>query len=179
MALYEKYTGQWGLSPAEAALLVENKSEALYLEELAKHCNQVKNAANWLLVRVKNYLNEQGIGMGEFPLSPSTLGSLIRLVESSKVSYTAAAGPLLEALLISPQSDPEALAAKLNLLQESDRATLEMLADQVIAEMPEELARYREGKTGLLGMFMGKLMKASGGKADPKMASEILKLKLA
>jgi aspartyl-tRNA(Asn)/glutamyl-tRNA(Gln) amidotransferase subunit B len=101
------------------------------------------------------------------------------LVESSKVSYTAAAGPLLEALLISPQSDPEALAAKLNLLQESDRATLEMLADQVIAEMPEELARYREGKTGLLGMFMGKLMKASGGKADPKMASEILKLKLA
>jgi aspartyl-tRNA(Asn)/glutamyl-tRNA(Gln) amidotransferase subunit B len=178
MALYEKYTEQWGLSAAEAALLVENKAEALYLEELVNHCAQVKNAANWLLVRVKNYLNEQGISMAEFPISAATLGSLIQLVENAKVSYTAAAGPLLEALLKAPQSNPAALAAELNLLQESDSATLEKLADQVIAEMPDEVARYKEGKVGLLGMFMGKLMKASGGKADPKLASEILKQKL-
>lgn len=179
MELYEKYTTQWGLSAAEAALLVENKAEALYLEDLVNQCEQVKNAANWLLVRVKNYLNEQGIGIAEFPLRPSILGALIRLVESSKVSYTAAAGPLLEALLKAPESDPAALAAELNLLQESNSDALEQLADQVLAEMPDEVARYREGKIGLLGMFMGKLMKASGGKADPKMASEILKQKLA
>ncbi len=179
MDLYEKYTNSWGLSAAEAALFVENKAEALYLEELVQHCGQVKNAANWLLVRVKNYLNEQGISMAEFPLTPSKLGSLIQLVESNKVSYTAAAGPLLEALLAQPEASAEQLANQLNLIQESDSGTLEKLADEVLAGMPDEVARYKEGKIGLLGMFMGRLMKASGGKADPKLASDILKQKLA
>ena len=87
--------------------------------------------------------------------------------------------PLLEALLAQPEASAEQLANQLNLIQESDSGTLEKLADEVLAGMPDEVARYKEGKIGLLGMFMGRLMKASGGKADPKLASDILKQKLA
>lgn len=176
--LYTKYTQTWGLSEAEAILLVDRKEEALYLEELVKHCKEVKNAANWLLGKVKNYLNETGTHISEFPLRPEKLGLVIQLVENRSISNTAAAGPLWDALMENPKADPQALVGQLNLLQESDTEALEAMIDQVLESLPNEVARYKEGKTGLLGMFMGQVMKASGGKADPKEASRLIKEKL-
>lgn len=176
--LYTKYTQTWGLSEAEAILLVDRKEEALYLEELVKHCQEVKNAANWLLGKVKNYLNESGTRISDFPLSPVKLGSVIQLVENRSISNTAAAGPLWDALMENPEADPQELVSQLNLLQESDTEALEAMIDQVLESLPNEVARYKEGKIGLLGMFMGQVMKASEGKADPKEASRLIKEKL-
>jgi len=172
--LFRKYTQEWGLTEQEALTLVENKEEVLYYEELSMHSGNPKLSANWLLVQVKAYLNENGLGIHAFPLSPEALAALIQLVSEKKVSHSAAAGPLFETLCKSPGASAEALARSMSLLQESDSDSLQPIVDEVIAAFPEEVARYREGKTGLLGMFVGQVMKRSKGKADPKVSSDLL-----
>jgi aspartyl-tRNA(Asn)/glutamyl-tRNA(Gln) amidotransferase subunit B len=172
--LFIKYTTQWGLSEQEALTLVENKEEVLYYEALSAHTKNPKTAANWLLVQVKAYLNENGLGINSFPLSPEQLAALIGLVAEKKVSHSAAAGTLFEALCKTPEENAESLARTLGLIQESDSGSLQPLIDEVLATFPDEVNKYREGKTGLLGMFVGQVMKLSKGKADPKVTSELL-----
>ena len=78
-------------------------------------------------------------------------------------------------MIASPSKSPMKIAEEMNLVQESDSGSLSEFAKQAIAKYPEKVAEYKSGKTGLIGLFMGEVMKLSGGKADPKIANQIVK----
>lgn len=176
--LFQKYTSQLGLPAYDAAVITESKFDALYFEELITHTSHVKAAANWMMVQIKSYLNEQGITIREFPLPPARIAAIIELIEAGKVSNSAASQQIFPEMIAHPEEEPLTIAQRLNLIQESDSQAIEAIVDAVLERFAEDVIRYRNGKKGLLGMFMGEVMKASGGKADPKVASAILKQKL-
>lgn len=171
--LFEKYK-KLGLSDYDAAIITETKEIALYYEALIQEIDNYKAAANWLMGTVKSHLNDEAIGIDEFKIGPAKLAELIKLVDSGKVSNTAASGELFEALLSDPEQDTEQLAKDKNLIQESDESALKDLVEQAIAKYPDKVEQYKAGKKGLHGLFMGEVMKLSKGKADPKVAQKLV-----
>lgn len=175
--LLEKYLSL-GLSEYDANLLTETKEVALYFEDVIADTKNHKAAANWVMGNVKSYMNDRAIAIDQFPLKPKVIANLIDLVDKGVVSNSAASGELFKALIQSPEKDPAALAKELNLIQESDSDALLELVDKALAKFPEKVEEYKGGKVGLLGLFMGEVMKLSGGKADPKVASKLVKQQL-
>lgn len=172
--LVEKYTTQLGLSDYDAGVITENKSFALYFEELVAQVKQAKTAANWMMGSVKNWLNENASEIEQFPIAPGKLAQLIGLVEDNLVSNSAATQRLFPLLIANPTAEPKQLAAEENLLQESNAEALDAFVVQALAKYPEKVEEYKAGKKGLIGLFMGEVMKLSGGKADPKVASKLV-----
>jgi aspartyl-tRNA(Asn)/glutamyl-tRNA(Gln) amidotransferase subunit B len=101
------------------------------------------------------------------------IAQLIELVEEGQVSFSVAAQKIYPELILNPGVTPLEIAQRLNLIQESDSSYLNPLAKEVLLENPDKVKEFKSGKKGLLGLFMGELMKKSGGKADPKVASRI------
>ena len=176
--LVEKYTSKLGLSEYDALLITDSKSIALYFEELISHTDNYKGAANWLMGQVKSFLNEKGIHISEFPISPAKLAELITLVDNNKVSHSVASQKIYPLLIENPNQSPQSIAKENNWIQESNEGALSEFIDAAIAKFPEKVAEYKSGKKGLLGLFMGEVMKLSKGKADPKMANQLLTQKL-
>lgn len=175
--LLQKYLAL-GLSEYDANLLIETKEIALYFEELVLHNTNYKAAANWIMGVVKSYMNDKAITIEEFPLKPQKIAQLIQIVEDGKVSNSAASGDLFKALIEEPDAEVEELAKKLNLIQESDSDALLDFVKQAIAKYPAKVEEYKAGKKGLLGLFMGEVMKLSQGKADPKITSQLVQKEL-
>ncbi len=173
--LYKRYVEELGLSEYDAALLTESKPIAMYYEELIKHTASHKAAANWLMVDIKGHLNQTATHIEDFPISPVQIAALITLIESGKVSHSVAAQRIFPLMVEQPQQSPEVLAKAHDLIQQSDNAWLENIAKQALAAYPDKVEAYKKGNKGMLGLFMGEVMKLSDKKANPKMASDILK----
>lgn len=171
--LYARYTKEWGLSDFDARNLTDDKSIALYFNELSQLVSTAKSAANWMMGPVKSWLNQEAKSLNEFPMSPSKLAELIALVESGKVSHSVAAQRLFPELILQPKANPQSLAESLNLIMDSDEEGLKAMVDEILAAWPEKVAEFKAGKKGVLGLFMGELMKKSKGKADPKTATQL------
>jgi aspartyl-tRNA(Asn)/glutamyl-tRNA(Gln) amidotransferase subunit B len=169
---------QKGLSAQDAGVLTEDKPFADYFMELLQHTAHTKAAANWMLGPVKKWMNETNSSITAWPLSAATMANLIDLVEEGSISFSTAATRLLPALLQKPEAAPKALAAELNLIQESSTDALETWIDEVLQSMPDKVAEYKKGKKGLIGLFVGEVKKRSKGKADPKRTMELLEGKL-
>ena len=174
----EKFTTVYGLSPYDAGVLTEQKEVALFYDALCEKTPHYKAAANWLMGPIKSYLNEHKVGIDQLPIDQATLVELIQLVVRGKVSFSAASQQLFPALIEQPTAAPETLAGELSLLQETDAGQLHAWVDEVLVENPDKVAAYRGGKHGLLGFFMGEVMKKSRGKADPKATSAYLQQQL-
>jgi aspartyl-tRNA(Asn)/glutamyl-tRNA(Gln) amidotransferase subunit B len=172
--LFLKYTKEFGLSEYDAYNLTDNKGIAQYYEELIHLTKNYKVAANWMMGDVKSYLNEFGIDIEEFPLKPNTIASLIKIIDEGKVSTSIASQRIFPEMLKSNET-PSEIAERLNLIQDSDEDTLKSFILQIFEENKIEVDRYRAGEKQLTGFFMGKLMKVSQGKADPKMANSLLR----
>jgi aspartyl-tRNA(Asn)/glutamyl-tRNA(Gln) amidotransferase subunit B len=177
-ACYHKFIQEYQIPAYDAAVLSENKGVALFFEELCNRTLHHKAAANWVMGPVKAYLNELNLTIQEFPLTPAALASLVDLVEQGQISFSSASQKLYPALLAHPSQDPFELAESMNLLQEKDTQFLKELIEDVIAAYPDKVAAYKSGKTGILGMLMGEVMKKSQGKAAPKLASDLIKARL-
>lgn len=173
--LFRKYTQDFGLTTYDAGNLTDSKQIAMYFEEIVSHTKNYKAAANLMMGDVKSYLNQNGLEMEEFPVSAGTLASMIGLIEEGKISTTVASQKIFPELIKNPGSQPLDLAVSMNLIQESDEGSLKGYIRQVIDENPVEVSRYVAGEKQLTGFFMGKLMKASGGKADPKQANQLMR----
>lgn len=178
-ACYQRFRAVYQLPAYDAAVLTESKEVALFFEELCHLTTHYKAAANWMMGPVKAYLNELNLPIQDFPLKPETLAALIDLVEQDQVSFSIASQHLYPALLAYPTKIPLELAQELNLLQEHDTSTIQALIEDVIATYPDKVVAYRNGKKGILAMLMGEVMKKSQGKAAPKLASSLLKQRLA
>jgi aspartyl-tRNA(Asn)/glutamyl-tRNA(Gln) amidotransferase subunit B len=176
-ALQAKFVSQYGLPDYDAGVLTDMREMAEYFEEVCKYTANFKAASNWIMGPVKSYLNERP-SMGTFPLQPRKLASLIDLVAEGEVSFALAAQKILPELLAHPESHPSELASSMNLVQESDADLIMPYVEEVIREFPLKVEAYKNGKKGIISMFMGEVMKRSKGKADPRMATKLLEKKL-
>ncbi|TAL62615.1 MAG: Asp-tRNA(Asn)/Glu-tRNA(Gln) amidotransferase subunit GatB [Bacteroidetes bacterium] len=192
--LFKKYTREFGLSDYDAGVLTDTKEIALYFEKLTAGLTPTlfegegalspkgrvgegwyKAACNWVTGSVKSYLNENAVEIDKFPLTAEKLSELIKIVEEGKVSHSVASQKIFPALVLNPAKSPMKIAEELNLIQESNTGSLKEFAKQAIEKYPEKVAEYKSGKTGLIGLFMGEVMKLSKGKADPKIANQLVK----
>ena len=176
--LVEKYKSTLALSDYDARIICDDKETIAYFESLIKDTSHYKAAANWLLGPVKSYMNEHAIHIDQFPVTPATLAKLISLVESGRLSFSVASSKLLHTLAENKSTDPLQVATALNLLQDADSGAIAGWVDTVLASMPDKVAEYKKGKKGLIGLFMGEVKKISKGKADPKVATQLLTEKL-
>ncbi|MCR5890066.1 Asp-tRNA(Asn)/Glu-tRNA(Gln) amidotransferase subunit GatB [Hymenobacter sp. J193] len=176
--LYARFTGELGLSDYDATVLTADKDMALYFDELTRLTSNAKAAANWVTGPVKAYLNERALTLEQFPLTPRHLADIIQLIDDNKVGHSVASKQLFPFLLDNPTQTAAAAAEAQGLLQQSDAGALEAMIQQVLDANPAKVAEYRAGKKSLTGMFMGELMKLTGGKADPKLANQLLRQKL-
>lgn len=173
--LFEIYTKQYGLSDYDAFQLTELKEIAQYYNELVSYTKNYKSAANWLMGTIKSFLNERAIALHDFNLKPAKIAEIISLIDAGKVSNTAASANLFPALIEDPTASAEDLAKKLDLIQNSNSDELQGFIDKVLSKFPEKVTEYKSGKVGLLGMFVGEVMKETKGKADPKLLNQLVK----
>ncbi|GAB4376842.1 MAG: Asp-tRNA(Asn)/Glu-tRNA(Gln) amidotransferase subunit GatB [Salibacteraceae bacterium] len=171
--LYNRFV-EAGLSEYDATVLTDEKGVALYFEELMEYVKHPKSAANWLMGEVKSYLNELAIDIGEFPLPPGKLAELVNYVDEGNIGRTLASQQLFPLLLKNPQSSPAELASQHGLVQVDDADSLQGFIQAALEKYPEKVAEYRAGKKGILGLFMGEVMRMSQGKADPKKTNQLL-----
>lgn len=172
--LYKKYIAL-GLSDYDAGVLTDSKEIALYFEEIIAKTKNVKSASNWLTVQIKSYLNDHALHISDFKITADRMAQLVDLIDSGKVSHTIATQKIFPQLLTDSTKSPAQIAEENNWMQESDSSALAEMVKQAIAKYPEKVIEYKNGKVTLLGLFMGEVMKLSKGKADPKIATELVK----
>ena len=171
-----RYEEEFGLSPYDARVLTDDRTVAEYFETTVIAGANTKLVANWLSQDIAAYLNNNKLMITEIALQASDLAELVKLIETGTISGKIAKEILPE--LLTQGGSPKALVEKKGLIQISDTSAIEKLIEEIIASHPSELEKFRSGKTNLKGFFVGQVMKKSGGKADPKLTSQILDQKL-
>lgn len=176
--LFERYTTEYGLSEYDALNIIDSKEISEYYNEIISKTKNYKAAANWLMGDVKSHLNKFGISIEGFKISASKIAEIISLIDTNQISHSSASQKLFPALEENPAESPTQLAAKLDLIQNSDEDELGSVMDAVFEKFPDESSRIKNGEMKLVGFFMGQIMKASGGKADPKKTNQLLMKKI-
>ena len=177
-ALQNKYVTDLHLSPYDAAVICDDREQAVFFDQVIQHTNNYKAAANWMMGPVKSHLNDNQLSITAFTLSPAQIAALVILVDGGKISFGVASSKLFTALLSEPDKDPFQTATALNLLQETDSISIEEWVNAVINKMPDKVAEYKSGKKGLIGLFAGEVKKISKGKADMQIVNKLLEQKL-
>jgi len=177
-ALIERYTSQLLLSAYDATVICDDREQAAYFEEIIKHTDNYKAAANWMLGPVKSYLNDNNTSWKEFILSPVKIAELISMVEGGKLSFGIASSKVFIELLKHPGKAALEIANELNLVQENDSSSIEQWINEVITKMPDKVTQYKTGKKGLMGLFAGEVKRLSKGKADMQIVNKLLEEKL-
>lgn len=177
---YERLQSEFGLPEFESNLLTENKELGDYffecLEVASDSKNQAKLVANWLVGDISGYLNAEKLDLSSIKLAPKGLVELVELLEANTIGSSVAKKLLPE--LLEDGGSPKAMVEERGLAQINDTAALEAMVDEVIANNPKQVAQYQGGKGQLIGFFVGQIMKASKGSANPAVIQEILKAKL-
>jgi aspartyl-tRNA(Asn)/glutamyl-tRNA(Gln) amidotransferase subunit B len=176
--LKEEYISVYGLPEYDARLLSDDKYTSEYFNGLIAHTKNYKAASNWMLGPVKNYLNENGLEIQQFNVAPQKIAGLIALIDEGKTNFSVASTKIFPVLVEQTDKEPLKIAEEMNLLQSSDEGLIAELVEQALAKFPEKVAEYRSGKKGLLGLFVGEVMKLSKGKADPKLTNKLVLEKL-
>ena len=176
--LFKRFHQELGLSEYDASVLTDDKHTAFYFDRLIQCTANYKAAANWITVVIRGHLNEHAIGIESFTLQPEKIAEIIAAIDQGTISHSAAAQHLFPALLAEPEESAIALIRKLNLAQDANQDEIDLLIDGVLQRFPEKVEEYKNGKTGLLGMFVGEVMKLSKGKADPRKTNELVRAKL-
>ena len=171
----ERFVKELGLTPYDAIVICENKETADFFEKAATG-HDAKKVANWLMGDFFAMLNEKKIELKDSPVSAENLGRLVELVSSNVINGKTAKDVF--ALMVETGENPEKIVEEKGLKQVTDSSEIEKIVDEVIASSPANVAAYQGGKQGLFGWFVGQVMKASRGKANPVVVNELLKKKL-
>lgn len=175
--LFKKLSTEMGLLEEHAFTITEDKTFVDYFLEACNYTKNYKSVSNWLVSNIKGYLNENNLLLENFSVKPKKLVELINAIDSGEISNTAAQ-TLMTLLIASPDGNILDLATSNNLIQQKNTGALGEWADEVIAQNAQKVAEFKKGKKGLMGFFVGEVMKKSKGSADPKMVNEILTEKL-
>ncbi|MGV3703818.1 MAG: Asp-tRNA(Asn)/Glu-tRNA(Gln) amidotransferase subunit GatB [Arcticibacter sp.] len=175
----KRYSEEFSLSHYDASLLTSDRAVADFFEELAGQTPYYKAAANWINGPLQSYVNENGKDFSILQPYVKSIAEIIALVESSKINNTAAVQQLFPALVSgNGKSSVSELVHELNLIIDTDHSELTGFIDSAVAKFPDKVTEYHKGKKGVLGLFMGEIMKISKGKIDPKTANKLLVEKL-
>ncbi|MBM4121866.1 MAG: Asp-tRNA(Asn)/Glu-tRNA(Gln) amidotransferase subunit GatB [Nitrospira sp.] len=176
-ARQQRFVTDYGLPDYDAGVLVSSKTLADYFEACVKLYDQPKAVSNWVMGELLCELNNAGLSADASPVGPERLVSLLQLVEKGTISLKVAREIFPE--LYASGKSPEQIVREKGLTQVSDEGALVKIIDEVMAKNQAQVAQYRSGKETVLGFFVGQVMKASGGKANPGKVNELLKRKLA
>jgi aspartyl-tRNA(Asn)/glutamyl-tRNA(Gln) amidotransferase subunit B len=171
-----RFVADYGLRPDDAAVLVAERATAEYFEKLAAG-RDPKMAASWVLGDLFGALNKLGLGIEGSPVRAERLGALLDLIADGTISGRIAKEVFAE--MVETGADPQAVVERKGLRQLSDAGAIEAAVDAVLAREADKLAQYRAGRDKLYGFFVGQVMRATGGKANPTLVNAILKKKLA
>ena len=162
-----------GLVDYDAENIVSTKAMAEYFDEAAKHTEDSKGIANWLLGDVSAYLNSENIAIEQFPITPANLGEMVNLINKGVLSSKLAKKVFVE--MLKTGKTPQALVKELGLEQISDEGAIVKIVEETLAENPQSIIDYKAGKDRALGFLVGQIMKKSRGKANPEMVNNLLK----
>jgi aspartyl-tRNA(Asn)/glutamyl-tRNA(Gln) amidotransferase subunit B len=169
-----KFTEEYGLKENDALVLADQKEMAVFFDQLCSRTKNYKAAANWTMGPFKSYLKEHGLSIQDSVISDNHITQIIELVDAGKLSFSTASQQLFPYLVNHPHETAQEAAQHLNLFQDSNVDSIQTIINEVLTNQPEKVKAYKNGKKGLLGMFMGEVMKKSKGKADPKVANKLL-----
>ena len=172
-ARIRRFRAEYGLSEDEALTLMQRPAFADFFEAVAGASGQGKAAANWMLGDVSRVLNERGLGIEDLGLAPGALAELLRLVAVGTVGLGAAREGVFPALLAGEGTAVEIVARK-GLAQEADAGALEAQVRAVVSAHPEVVDQIRAGRAQLKGFLVGQILKAGGGRLDPRRVNERL-----
>ncbi|WP_343532219.1 Asp-tRNA(Asn)/Glu-tRNA(Gln) amidotransferase subunit GatB [Pedobacter sp.] len=162
-----------GINLSEAAVLADDRDLYQYYNEAKKDIKHQKSLVNWLLGSIRAILNEKQIDIATYAIKPAQLAQTINLVDEKKISQQNAIQQLLPALE-GKEVNVEELAQQLNLLIVEDVDAISGLIDEVLAKYEAQVEAYKKGKKGVLGLFVGEVMKLAKGKADAKKVNELI-----
>jgi aspartyl-tRNA(Asn)/glutamyl-tRNA(Gln) amidotransferase subunit B len=172
----ERFIATYGLREYDAQVLTLTRAMGDYFEKAAAAGGDARAAANWVMGELSGLLKQNGLEITDSPVSPENLGALIALIASGKIS-----GKLAKEIfpkMFSSGDAPEAILEREGLEQISDEGELAKIIDDVIAASPKQVEQYRSGKMAVAGFFVGQVMKATRGQADPAAVNRMLKERL-
>jgi len=168
-----RYQKEYGIAALDAEALVATRELADYFEETAGQAGNARLAANWVRNEVLRVLNERKLDLEAYPVTPSMLGSLIRLVESGAIGGKSAKEVFDE--MSTSGEEPQKIVERRGLSQISDPSVIREAALRVLEKNATQVDQYRGGKTQVFGFLVGQLMKATRGNAKAQLANEMLK----
>jgi aspartyl-tRNA(Asn)/glutamyl-tRNA(Gln) amidotransferase subunit B len=172
-----RFTKEYGLNAYDASVMVANRDMAEYFDAVAKATGEPKAAANWVMGDLTGALNKSGQEIKDSPVPANMLAGMInRIKDGTLTSKTAKI--VFEAMWNGEGEADQIIEAK-DLKPISDTGAIEKIIDDIIAANPEQVEQYRGGKEKVFGFFVGQVMKASKGKANPQQVNQMLKQKLA
>jgi aspartyl-tRNA(Asn)/glutamyl-tRNA(Gln) amidotransferase subunit B len=172
-----RFVTEYGITAYDAEVLTATQALAEYFEALRKAGASAKAAANWIQTELLRRLNDSGREIEASPVAPAALGELIKLVESGEI--TAAVGKKVFATMFETRRGATEIIAAEGLAQKVDSSAIEQAAREVIANNPENVAKYKSGNEGVFKFFVGQVMKATRGQANPQAVNDILRKLLA
>ncbi len=171
---FERYREELGLSEEDADILTGGERTARFYEEALEACPRPQPVANWLIHELRGAL--EGRSLEELPFGGRALGRLVELIEEGTISQRV--GREVLSRMLEAGGDPEDIVREQGLERIADRGRLASLVEDVLARHPGEADRYRGGEERLFGFFIGQAMRASDGRADPRLLREILRKRL-
>jgi aspartyl-tRNA(Asn)/glutamyl-tRNA(Gln) amidotransferase subunit B len=169
----ERFVREYRIPAYDAGVLTASRALADYFEEIARLSGQPKAAANWVMGDILRFLNDEKKSVGECPVSPANLASMIKLIQEGTISGKMAKE--ISETMYKTGRTPEEIIEEKGLVQITDEGALAATLAGILENNPEQLAQYRAGKEKLFGFFVGQAMKATGGKANPQLLNELLK----
>jgi aspartyl-tRNA(Asn)/glutamyl-tRNA(Gln) amidotransferase subunit B len=177
-AMAARFESAYGLPRYDAEVLTASRALAAYYEEVVKAVGgEPKTCANWVMGDLSAVLNARGVGIEQSPIAVGALAGLVKRIVDGTISGRTAK-EVFEAM-VAGEGDADAIIERKGLKQVSDSGALERAIDEVLAKNPSQVAAFKGGKEALFGFFVGQVMKATGGKANPGVVNELLKKKLA
>lgn len=169
----KRLMNDYNLNNNEAQILVNNKALANYFEKVVAQCQNAKLAANWVLVELNGYLNKHQLTVEQMHIQASSIAQLINRIQDGTIS-----GKIAKQVFEALQNDEgsvDAIIDKKGLKQITDTSEIEDIIDQILKDNPKQLEQLKNGKTKLIGFFVGQVMKKTQGKANPQKVNELIK----
>jgi len=172
----KRFVSEYGLPEYDADFLSSEKTVAAWFEEAVEAGGQPKTVSNWMMGELMRLLNEENSSIENCLIKPKQLADMLLLIEKGTISGKIAKTIFTE--IFKSGKDAEIIVREKGLVQISDESSIEKAVDSIIAKHPEEAERFKSGEEKLLGFFVGQVMQATKGKANPRMLNDLLKKKL-
>ncbi len=172
----ERLIREYGIKPYDAVIITSSVEMAHYFEKMIEEGASAKNAVTWLTVELQGRL-KGGVTIAESPVDAVTLATIVKRIEEGTISGKAAK-EVLDHLMEHPGKEVDAVIDELGLKQVSDEGALSAMIDEILTQNADKVEEYQNGKEKLFGFFVGQVMKASKGTANPGVVNKLLKEKL-